>query len=208
MMEHLGEDAELYSLGLLDEDAARIVERHIAECSACAERVSQAQGVAASLAAALPAEEPSPALERRLFAAARPRLERKPFDARVWGAIAAAFVIGLLPSIWYAARQAPPSPHTLAAVAMIESHFNHAQFAGAGAPPAKVIYARDRSWLYVMVTGSHRYDLYAIRGNAARLIGSTLPQPTSSELFVTQPGALDALQLRDGTTIVESAKVR
>ena len=62
--EHLGENAELYPLGILDDDAAREVERHIALCSACAERVAQAEAVAASLAAALPLATPSPALER------------------------------------------------------------------------------------------------------------------------------------------------
>jgi hypothetical protein len=31
--EHLGEDAELYPLGILDDDAVCDVERHIALCS-------------------------------------------------------------------------------------------------------------------------------------------------------------------------------
>jgi anti-sigma factor RsiW len=69
--EHLREDAELYPLGILDDDATRNVERHIALCSACAERVAQAQAVAASLAAALPLATPSPALLRRVRESAR-----------------------------------------------------------------------------------------------------------------------------------------
>ncbi len=205
-MEHLGEEAELYPLGLLDEEAARNVERHIAECSACAERVAQAQSVAASLAAALPAAEPSPSLERRLLAAARPRPERRPFDARAWMAIAAALLIGFTIGIAGLFRAAP-SAHEVATVAMVESHFNHAQFVGAG-PPAKVIYARDRSWVYVIVAASRRYDVYAVQGAQARLIGSTQPDQTTSETFISYPGALDELQLRDGAAVVETAKVR
>ena len=75
--EHLGEDAELYPLGILDDDAARKVERHIAFARECAERVAQAQAVAASLAAALPLATPSPALERRLRESARPQPRAK-----------------------------------------------------------------------------------------------------------------------------------
>ena len=73
-MDHLGEDAELYPLGILDDDEARNVERHVALCSECADRVAQAQSVAGSLAAALTLATPSPALERRLRESARPQL--------------------------------------------------------------------------------------------------------------------------------------
>ena len=73
MIEHLGEDAELYSLGILDDAAVRKVEHHIALCSGVCERVAQAQAAAASLAAALPAAVPSPALKRRLHESIRPR---------------------------------------------------------------------------------------------------------------------------------------
>jgi len=196
---HVGENAELYALGLLDATEQSELMQHIRACTECERRVGEA-------------EETVLALERGKREVPVARDERIRFEpvraARfpAWAAIAAAFAIGLLPSLWFGTHRT--APHDVAAIAMIESHFNHAQFTGANAPPAKVIYARDRSWLYVLVTGSHRYDLYAVRGSSARLLGTIQPQPASSEIFVTQPGALEALELRDGSAVVESAKVR
>jgi len=198
---HVGENAELYALGMLDASETRALEEHVRICSECERRLGEAEETVLALERGT-REVPLTRDERMSFAT--PRASRLP----LWAAIVAAFALGLLPSLWLSTQRPAPSPHTLAAVAMIQSHFSHAQFAGAGAPEAKVIYARDRSWLYVMVVGSHRYDLYAIRGSAARMIGTTQPQQTTSEMFVTQPGDLDALQLREGATIVETAKVR
>ncbi len=66
MREHLGDDAELFPLGILDEDAALEVERHIATCVPCETRVMQAQLLAAQLASGLRAATPSSALGRRI----------------------------------------------------------------------------------------------------------------------------------------------
>jgi len=86
----------------------------------------------------------------------------------------------------------------------IDSHFSHAQFSGNG-PPAKVIYARDRSWYYVIVSGSRRFEVYGLRGTQATRLGTTVPRGETSELFVRkQP----RFELRDGATGIENASVR
>src|SRR5271170_3638182 len=70
MNEHVGENAELYALGLLDTEERIALERHIAGCATCLGRVGAAEGTASSLAAPLPRLEPSGALRERLLASA------------------------------------------------------------------------------------------------------------------------------------------
>jgi hypothetical protein len=154
VIEHLGEDAELYPLGVLDEDAARNVERHVALCPACAERVAQAQAVSVSLASALPLATPSPALERRLRESTRPQLGPPTLRANVLRfAIAAAFVIAFLglglQTLMLRQRLATED---VALVTMVHSHFNHVSMSPESANPvaAKILYARDGVWIYII----------------------------------------------------------
>jgi hypothetical protein len=52
------------------------------------------------------------------------------------------------------------------------------------------------------------YDVYAVAKGVTRKIATTQSGKTTSEAFVEQPGTLDALQLRDGSSIVATALVR
>lgn len=193
---HVGEAAELYALGALDERERAGLEAHIAHCGECLRRVGEA-------------EETLLALERGSKAVEIPRGPgnvrpiAQPRKAFVWwipAAIAAAFVLG-----WLLPRAAPaPSAATLA---MIDSHFSHAQFSGNG-PPAKVVYARDRSWYYIIVSGSDRFDVYGRRGTQSTLLGTTVPRGETSELFVPRQPRFERVELRDGTALVESASIR
>ncbi len=154
MTEHLGEEAELYPLGILDDDAARAVERHIGLCAECAERVAQAQAVAASLAAALPLATPSPALERRLRESTRPQLGARKLSAGILRfAIAAAFVIAFLGlGLQTLLLRQRLAAEDVALVTMVHSHFNHVSMSPQSADPvaAKILYARDGSWIYII----------------------------------------------------------
>jgi hypothetical protein len=151
--EHLGENAELYPLGILDDDAARDVERHVARCPECAERVAQAELVAASLAAALPLAMPSPALERRLRESARPQSTAKPRANLLPFALAAAFALAFLGLGWQTlVLQQRLKTQDVAFVNMVHSHFNHVSMSPESANPvaAKILYARDGSWIYII----------------------------------------------------------
>ncbi|MGB8907826.1 MAG: hypothetical protein WCC84_03665 [Candidatus Cybelea sp.] len=154
MTEHLAEDAELYSLGILDDDAARKVERHVALCPECSERVAQAQAVAASLAAALPEATPSPALERRLRESARPKSRAKLRASFFPFALAAAFALAFLGLGWQTlVLRERLAAEDVALVTMVHSHFNHVSMSPESANPvaAKILYARDGSWIYIIV---------------------------------------------------------
>ncbi|HEY1868013.1 MAG TPA: hypothetical protein VGG70_06920 [Candidatus Cybelea sp.] len=171
MTEHLGEDLELYPLGILDDDAARSVERHVASCSECAERVAQAQAVAASLAAALPRATPSPALERRLREAVRPQPSAKR-RASLPFALAAAFALAILGFGWQAlVLRERLAADDVALVTMVHSHFNHISMSPQSANPvaAKILYARDGSWIYI-IADKPGGILHAIAHTAARSV--------------------------------------
>ena len=198
-MSHIDELAELYALGSLSAAERAAIDAHAATCVECLRKLGEAEEAILALEGQYAPVEPPATLNSRL------RFERS--HARWWVAIAAAFVIGLLPSVWFASQRGGEA--NLAAIAMLHSHFNHAQFVGAAnAPIAKVLYPRDKSWIYVMVEGSERYDVYAISGSVATKLGSITPQGSTSNLFVQNPGALDRVELRDGATVVESAQVR
>lgn len=215
MTEHLGDDAELYPLGALDDDAAREVERHIAGCPLCAERVAQAGGVAASLASALPAVEPSPALQRRLSQALHPerRAGERFADLNGWSfALAAVFALAFLALGWKTlALRGQLAADDLALVTVVHSHFNHVSMTPRSANPvaAKVLYARDGSWLYVIADkpgGTLRVVARTTAGSAA--LGVLAASGQTAGLLVRPPARVESLVLqREGTTVASATLV-
>lgn len=211
MTEHLGEDAELYPLGILDVDAAREVERHVAFCTECAERVAQAQAVAASLAAALPQATPSPALERRLRESARPQLGVRKMRANVLRfAIAAAFVIAFvglgMQTLLLHQRLAAED---VAFVTVVHSHFNHVSMAPESANPvaAKILYARDGSWIYIIADKPG--SLRAVAQTAAGTVdlGALGSAGETATLFVHPRERIRSITLQRAGTDVASARL-
>jgi hypothetical protein len=210
--EHLGDNAELYPLGILDNDAARAVEGHIALCSECAERVAQAQAVAASLAAALPLATPSPALERRLRESARPQLGARKMPVNVLRfAIAAAFLIAFLgfgfQTLLLRQRLAAED---VALVTMVHSHFNHVSMSPDSANPvaAKILYARDGSWIYIIADkpGGALHAIANTPGGVADL-GELLSTGETATLLVHPRERIRSIVLQRAGTTVASAKL-
>jgi hypothetical protein len=211
VIEHLGEDAELYALGVLDDDAARNVERHVALCSECAERFAQAQSVAASLAAALPLATPSSALERRLRKSARPQPSVK-FRASLFPvALAAAFALAFFGVGWQALvlRERLQS-EDVALVTMVHSHFNHVSMAPESANPvaAKILYARDGSWLYI-IADKPGGSLHAIARTSAGVtdLGVLLSTGETATLLVHPRERIRSITLQRAGTDVASARL-
>jgi len=211
LTEHLGEDAELYPLGILDDDEARNVELHIALCSACAQRVAQAQSVAASLAAALPQATPSPALERRLGESTRPRPSAKPRASLFPFALAAAFALALLGLGWQAVvlRDRLQSDD-VALVTMVHSHFNHVSMAPESANPvaAKILYARDGSWVYI-IADKPGGPLHAVARTAAATtdLGVLTSTGETATLLVHPRRRIVSITLQRAGTNVASARL-
>ena len=205
---HVGDLAELYAVGALDADDRERVDLHCATCAYCRRMVGDAEETVLLLERETDTELTPFQLDHRMkFRDVGPSVPR----ASLWLAIAAAFLIGLLPSVALLVQRSHPSAVSDApVVAMIGSHFNHAQFSALapGAPAAKVIYARDRSWIYVLVRSNASYGVYAVTAHGAQRLGATNAGASTSALFVPHASPADAIELRVGTSTVARAQLR
>jgi anti-sigma factor RsiW len=209
MSDHIGDDAELYALGALDADEAAAVEQHIDTCDECAARVAEAQATASSLAGALPAVTPSPELERRvrdsLRASTRPALRLNP---GIWGyAVAAVFALSFfgvgLQSLQLHQRL---SNEDVALATIVHSHFVHVSMRPLSAAEpvvAKVLYARDGSWVYVLADrpgGTLHAFGYTAHGTSD--LGALASNGRTASLLVRPRSPLRSIVLRrDGAQI-------
>lgn len=192
--EHIGESAELYAIGALDSAERAAVDDHIAHCPHCLRRVGEAEETVLALERANAIDRP------RAGARAPIPFARRSVTWLLPLAAAAAFVLGLL-------FPRPAPQHDVATLAMIGSHFSHAQFTGHG-PPAKVIYARDRSWYYVIVASRARYAVVGIHHGSSTSLGTTQPSGATSALFTRSHVAFERLELRQNGTVMGSASIR
>ena len=194
---HIGDNAELYALGSLSDVERAQVEAHVANCEECLRRLGAAEETVLGLEQETPVQ-PLPAGARApVFRSRRPL-------TRWWVGVAAAaaLIVGyLLPH--------PVSQPTrgVAQVAMLHSHFNHSQFAGSG-PLAKVLYARDRSWYYIVVEGAHSYSVEGVNPAGTTALGTTVSGDGTSELFVPHAQRFERIDLRENSKVVESAQIR
>ena len=141
---HLGEDAELYALGMLEASERRAFDRHLAECEDCTVRVAQAEAAVANMIDATVDPVHAPA---RLQTGFKP-------PARRWIAAAAAVAFAIVTA---ASLQQNVQLHAdvradaVVLRTLVDSHFSHAQFISPdGMPvPAKVVYERHGRWFEV-----------------------------------------------------------
>jgi hypothetical protein len=210
MSGHLGDEAELFPLGVLDGDASREVLRHIAGCDACAARVAAAQRVAGSLAAALPAPDPPARLERRIRDAAGALAVRRVWDPRI-AALAAALVLALAGAGWQTLRiNRATAAHELVLATIVHSHFRHVSMTSQLPEPfgAKVLYAPDGSWIYV--AADHPAGaLHAVGRSAhgAIELGALQAEGASATLLVRPRERIDAIELRSGDATAAAANL-
>jgi hypothetical protein len=177
--------------------------------------VTQAQLVAASLASALPAVEPSPALHVRLGEAVRPqRGAAGRFAAwNAWSlALAAVFALAFLALGWKTlALRGQLAADDLALVTVVHSHFNHVSMTPQSASPvaAKVLYARDGSWLYI-IADKPGGTLHALARTPAGTVDlGVLEGSGETATILVHPSAhVDFLMLqRDGTAVASATLV-
>lgn len=197
--EHIDELTELYALGVLDDAERASVDLHVSSCEVCAKRIGEAEAL---IAQTVPEREPPRDLDVRIRKAFAPRRSFAPG----WQAlVAAAFIVGLLPGLLFAALYQPQKPsesdRDRAIAAMVNSHFVHAQFTAVAtdAPKAKVIYGRTAPWRYFVAQTNHAYTVEAQTANGATSVLGTLHvSGDAGELFVPQSSARKFVLL-DGT---------
>lgn len=203
--EHIEELAELYALGVLNDAERASVDAHAITCTVCAKRVGDAEAL---IAETVEEREPRRALDVRVRKAFAPRVAAAP---RWGGLVAAAFVIGLLPGLIFAALYRPAAPFQAdrdrAIAAMVNAHFLHAQFTplSRDAPKAKVLYGRTSPWRFFVAQTNRAYTVEAESANGATVLGTLHVSGDAGELFVPQNSAR-AFVLLDGARPV--ARVR
>jgi anti-sigma factor RsiW len=245
MTQHLGDDAELYPLGILDEHAALEVERHIATCVPCAARVMRAQLTAAQLAAGLPAATPSPSLERRIadssrapgiaesvqaeqVSVANERLDPAPrstvaraatgtngssFVGRAGSlALAAGLALAVIALGWQTlAFRARVASDDLALATIVHSHFNHIAMTPESQHPvaAKVLYARDGSWLYIIADEPNGALHVKVRTRSGLSdLGALRSSGRMATLLARPPERIEAVTLqRDGADVASATLI-
>ncbi len=199
--DHIGERAEIYALGALDDPERAAVDAHVRTCATCAARLGEAE---AFIAQTVIERSPSAALDRRVHAAFVPRSSSVRALAPL---VAAAFVLGLLPSLWFGFVQRPAAPfdadHDRAVAALVTSHFLHAQFRplAPDAPKAKLIYGRTAPWRFFVAQTTHPYAVEERDASGTVLLGRLHISGDAAELFVAKTSARTFLLTEGGRPV-------
>ncbi|HTW84650.1 MAG TPA: hypothetical protein VMD91_11320 [Candidatus Sulfotelmatobacter sp.] len=195
MTDHLGEDAELYALGMLS-DRREEIEAHLRMCATCTDRVRAAEEVGALLAATLPPVPGSNVVRLR------------PRGGRAWWplALAAAFVlvVGGVDVVHERALGTHVAQTDTALLAMASAHFMHTTLAGRPGVIAKAIYARDGAWCYVVADGVPAGAHVVVTQHGARRDLGALAGTRPATLFVRRPGRVSEFAIVAGTTVEAS----
>jgi hypothetical protein len=201
------EDASLYALGSLERRETDAFDREAATCDECAQLLAQASDALARIVL----EDAAPAFTppRLVTGRKRPRIATTVSFAAVAAAIAIAFL-----SAWrLAVVDLQLRANDLALSAIVGSHFSHAQFVSktAGAPPAKLLYARDHSWLYIVVqrpTQRLTAESFENATATAAVLGSVPPAHGPSAIFIRPATRVTAVVLVDSRgTVIERASL-
>lgn len=193
---HDDELIELYALGTLEPEERAQVEDHIAECAPCRARFVEAVSVVAAMT-----EPYAQAGPGRRTAPAEPRVAR-------FAALAAVFALLFAGTFAYAViERSRGAVQTAPLAAIVASHFVHAQFQGVApaAPQAKVLYARDGSWIYVIVNAPASYRVVGVRGGQKTELASTSVTGAESTAFVRTAQRYTAVELREGDALTARA---
>ena len=208
---HIGESAALYALGLLDNEERRAIDEHAATCDECARALGDAESDVAAMVTAQAEEPPLGEVVPFPQRAARRPLWRSAAAL----AVAAAFVIGFLPSayLWRenAAMQAEMNDGTAAMNRLSSSAYRQVAFKPMSMTPgstANVMYGPDGSWYVVVVHGVSRALQVAWMHDGQRtMLGPAAPYGDVAMLYLPKSHRMDQLALMDGDTVVAEAQL-
>jgi anti-sigma-K factor RskA len=205
--EYVAERAELYALGALDDDERRAVEAHVRECSSCARLVGAAERDVALIASMEAHRTVPPELAARIDRIMRPQRSAWPLSY----ALAAALLLGLLPSVYFWSANRSMHATILAQNAVMErlagaphrmTRFHPMQ----ASPAAEVVYAPDGSWYLVVVRDARKaLEVAWMHDGERTMLGSAIPRGNIAMLYLPKSHRMDRLALMDGDRVVAEA---
>lgn len=204
-MNHLGDDAELYAIGALDDAERARVDEHVAQCEACARRVGDAEAATAAMISA-------DLLEDVFAVPAGVRASRM----LPWLAVAAAVCIFALPTAYFARDNARMSA-AMHANETLASRIASGDLQSAGFTPmkggpmrARVLYDRAGDWYCVIVDRSRApmQVAYVRDDGSMETIGSVAMHPGAPSMAIMPiPHKMQRLALLDGNVVVAEANL-
>jgi anti-sigma factor RsiW len=220
---HVDDRAALYALGALDESEAATVREHVAQCLACAQAVGAAEADVALAASLEPRFEAPAALGsriERLLSGEEVRAidgkRRWSASASPWLAVAAAFVIGVLPSAYFMRENR--TMHNAMAVQseamgrLATSAHRVAAFQPMPAMPegssASVAYASGGQWYVIVVKDVTRsLGVAWMHDGQQTMLGQVVPHGDVAMLYLPKSHRMDQLALMDGGQVVAQASL-
>jgi len=211
---HVQDQAEAYALGTLDDAERAAVDTHVTMCDECTRLVGAAEETVASLMAAVPRLRPPASLGARLASsmeAPAERTRRSSFlNVRALAPLAAAAVLvfalgGTL--VQNQQMRGDLAQEDAALTHVVHGHFLHVTMTS---PPedavsAKVLYARDGSWIYVLADRPPPgVRVVATVNGVERDLGPLVSDGAVASLFAGVRGA-SAVNLREGGRTIASA---
>jgi anti-sigma factor RsiW len=214
--EHIEDRAALYALGALPDDERAAIEAHLRECSECSQEVGAAEDDVALIVSAEPQHRAPAALDARIGGLVR----RRPVEAirrsrrPPWpyaAAIAAALLLGLLPSAYFWSENRTMHDAMVAQSnamsRLATAPHRTAHFLPTNARrPAEVMYALDGSWYVVVVRdASKSLSVVWTHDGVHTMLGKAIPNGNVAVLYLPKSHRMDRLALMDGARVVAEA---
>jgi anti-sigma factor RsiW len=209
---HFGERAALYALGALDGAESATLEAHLRVCAACAKLVGEAERDVDTIASLQTRRRAPQELSKRIERLLAPAPPRRMLWPR-FAAVAAAFLIGILPSTYLWERDRAMQDAMLAQSAAMDrlaatphrtAHFQPSSAALA----ANVMYASDGSWYVIVVRGAqHALQVAWMHDGQQTMLGDAVPHGRVAMLYLPKSHRMEQLALMDGPLIVAQAQL-
>jgi anti-sigma factor RsiW len=205
MNEHIGDLAELYALGTLDELERARVDAHVARCNDCARLIGEAETMVTQMEAMAPQLDVPATLDARLTRSLYGRRSAAP-----WLAAAAALIVAVIPLSYLTMENRAMDVSMQNGTAMIariaaEPHGSVA-FAGDTDMRANVLYAKDGSWYCVVIRNvNHAVDVAWIHDGKREMIGTAQPHGDMAMLYLPKSHPMQQLALISSDRVVASA---
>jgi hypothetical protein len=221
---HVDDRAALYALGSLDEREAEAVRAHVAGCLSCAQAIGAAEAEVDAAAEHEPQFAAPAALRSRIdrMLSERPTASRRASGVVTrpayapWLALAAAFIIGVLPSAYFleenrrmhdamgvqsaAMDRLATSTHRVAAFRPMPAMSEGSS--------ASVAYGSSGQWYVVVVKDvSRSMGVAWMHDGQQTMLGQAVPHGNVAMLFLPKSHRMDRLALVDDGQVVAQASL-